>query len=139
VITATQGVRLTSQCDGCGGGLVRDIGQFIDRGRLWWGVEGQCRDCPNAWCETDTGPAPEEFRQALLTEHGAARLRLADNDTSLVPVLRALREGRHLSLGEARRTAVELVEAGLVGTSVEMTYLAEGLRERSVDVTLSPA
>jgi hypothetical protein len=106
---------------------------------LWWGVEGQCQNCPNAWCETDTGPAPEEFRQALLTEHGAARLRLANNDMSLVPVLRALREVRHLSLGEARRTAAELVEVGLVGTSVEMAYLAEELRDRSVDVALFPA
>lgn len=138
-MTATQGVRLTSQCDCCGGRLIRDVGQFTDRGRLWWGVEGQCQDCPNAWCETDTGPAPEELRQALLTEHGAARLRPANIDTSPVPVLRALREVRHLSLGEARRTVAELVEVGLVGTSVEMAYLAEELRDRSVDVTLSPA
>jgi hypothetical protein len=139
LLTATQGVRLTSQCDSCGGELVRDVGQFIDRGRLWWGVEGQCHGCPNAWCETDTGPAPEEVRQALLTEYGATRLRLADEDTTLVPVLRALREVRHLSLGEARRMAAELVEVGLVGKSVEMAGLAEGLRNRSVGVTASPA
>ncbi|MET8437018.1 hypothetical protein ABZV61_30490 [Streptomyces sp900116325] len=137
MITATQGVKLTSQCASCGGELARDVGQFIDRGRLWWGVEGQCQACPNAWCEMDTGPAPEEIRQALLTEHGAARLRLANKEASLVPVLRALREMHHLSLSEARLVAADLKAAGLVGTSVEIVYLAEGLRNRSVTVTIA--
>ncbi|WP_327350671.1 hypothetical protein [Streptomyces sp. NBC_01304] len=137
MITATQGVKLTAQCESCGGELVRDVGQFIDRGRLWWGVEGHCQACPNAWCDMDTGPAPEGIRQALLTEHGPARLHLADKDAGLVPVLRALREMQNLSLGEARLVAADLVEFGLVGTSVEMTFLAEGLRNRSVAVTIS--
>ncbi|MCX4986045.1 hypothetical protein [Streptomyces sp. NBC_00572] len=134
MITATQGVTLTSQCASCGGELVRDVGQFIERGRLWWGVEGQCRACPNAWCEMDTGPAPEEIRQALLTRHGAVWLRLANEAASLVPVLQALRETHHLSLGEARLTAAELRAVGMVGTSVEIEYLAERLRNRSVAV-----
>ncbi|MEY2245014.1 hypothetical protein AB8A21_19205 [Streptomyces sp. BF23-18] len=43
-----------------------------------------------------------------------------------------------LSLGEARLTATDLSGAGLVGTSVEMAYLAEGLRKRSVATTLTP-
>ncbi|MET7494081.1 hypothetical protein [Streptomyces sp900116325] len=137
MITATQGVKLTSQRTSCGGELARDVGQFIDRGRLWWGVEGQCQACPNAWCEMDTGPAPEEIRQALLTEHGAARLRLANKEANLVPVLRALREMHHLSLSEARLVAADLKAAGLVGTSVEIVYLAEGLRNRSVTVTIA--
>ncbi|MGW6157379.1 hypothetical protein ACWFRM_30250 [Streptomyces sp. NPDC055144] len=137
MITATQGVKLTSLCASCGGELVRDVGQFIDRGRLWWGVEGQCLACPDAWCEMDTGPAPEDIRQALLTTHGPARLHLADKDASLVHVLRALREMQDLSLGEARLMAAGLKEVGLVGTSVEMAYLAEGLRNRSVTVTIT--
>ncbi|MEV8311913.1 hypothetical protein AB0P36_32470 [Streptomyces flavidovirens] len=137
MITATQGVKLTSQCESCGGELIRDVGQFIDRGQLWWGVEAQCQDCPNAWCETDTGPAPEGVRQALLTKHGAARLCLANKDASLVPVLRALREMQDLSLGEARRMAADLKEVGLVGTFVDVAYLAEGLRNRSVTVTIT--
>ncbi|MEV5204687.1 hypothetical protein [Streptomyces sp. NPDC053720] len=136
MITATQGVKLTSQCASCGGELVRDVGQFIDRGRLQWGVEGQCQACPNAWCEMDTGPAPEEIRQALLTKHGAARLCLANKEASLVPVLRALREMHHLSLSEARLVAADLRAVGLVGTFVEIAYLAEGLRNRSVTVTV---
>ncbi|MET9398781.1 hypothetical protein [Kitasatospora sp. NPDC002965] len=139
MITATQGVKLTSQCDSCGGELVRDVGQFIEQGRLRWGAEGQCQDCPNAWCETDTGSAPEEIRQALLTKHGAARLRLANQDASLVPVLRALREMQHLSPGEARRMTTDFKEVGLVGTSVEVAYLAQGLHNRSVAVTIAPS
>ncbi|WP_330291133.1 hypothetical protein [Streptomyces sp. NBC_00576] len=137
MITTAQGVKLTSQCESCGGELVRDVGQFIDRGRLRWSVEGQCQTCPNAWCEMDTGPAPEEIRQALLAEHGHARLRLADKNASFVPVLRALREMQNLSLGEARKVVADLREVGVVGTSVEMAYLAEGLRNRFVTVTIT--
>ncbi|MET9514515.1 hypothetical protein [Streptomyces sp. NPDC002994] len=132
MITATQGVKLTSQCTSCGGVLVRDVGQFIDRGQLHWGVEGQCQACPDAWCEMGAGPGPEDIRQALLVEHGVTRLRLADREARLVPVLRALRKTHDLSLGEARLMAAELKEAGLVGTSVEMAHLAEGLRTQSV-------
>ncbi|MFB7330995.1 hypothetical protein ACFC00_05050 [Streptomyces adustus] len=47
-------------------------------------------------------------------------------------MLRALREIRGLSLVEARLAAAELSGAGLVGTYVEMAYLAEGLRRRSI-------
>ncbi len=126
MITAAQGATLTSQCESCGGELARDVGQFVDQGRLRWRVEGQCRGCPNAWCETTTGSAPEEVRQAPLTQHGAARLRLAHQDASFVPVLRALREMQHLSLNEARLMAIVLKGVGLVGTSVEVAYLARG-------------
>ncbi|WP_310726940.1 hypothetical protein [Streptomyces sp. N2A] len=138
MITAAQGAKIAALCASCGGVLVRDIGQFIDRGQLRWSVEGQCRACPNAWCEMGAGPAPEELRQALLAEHGAARLHLPAKETSLVHVLRALRETRHLTLGEARLTAVELRKVGLVGTSVEMAHLAEALRKRSIATTVVP-
>ncbi|MEU2619661.1 hypothetical protein ABZ642_16250 [Streptomyces sp. NPDC007157] len=138
MITATQGAEVTSPCVTCGGALVRDVGQFIDRGQLRWSTEGQCPACPNAWCETGAGPTPQEIRQALLAEHGAVRLRLATEETSLVPVLRALREVSHLPLGEARLMAAELSGVGLVGTFVEMTYLAGELRQRSVATTLIP-
>ncbi|MGN5376574.1 hypothetical protein ACQ4WX_00350 [Streptomyces lasalocidi] len=138
MITATQGVKVTSTCVACGGVLVRDVGQFIDRGQLRWGIEGRCQACPDAWCETGTGPAPQEIRQALLAGHGAARLRLAAKEASLVPTLRALREMCHLSLGEARLLAADLSEGGLVGTSVEMAHLAQGLRDRSVATALIP-
>ncbi|GHB51547.1 hypothetical protein GCM10010377_48240 [Streptomyces viridiviolaceus] len=139
MITATQGVKVTSTCATCDGVLVRDVGQFIDRGRLSWGVEGRCRLCSDAWCEMGEGPAPEEIRQALMAEHGTTRLRLATREAGLVPVLRALREVCHLSLGEARLAAADLTGVGLVGTSVEMAHLAEGLRKRSVATTLVPS
>ncbi|WP_232838469.1 hypothetical protein [Streptomyces geranii] len=139
MITITQGANVTSPCTGCGGVLVRDVGQFIEGEQLCWGVEGWCQTCPAAWCETGAGPSPEEIRQALLAEHGAARLRLADKETGLVPVLRALRETRQLSLGEARLLAAELSGVGLVGTFVEMAYLAAGLHKRSVATILVAA
>ncbi|MGQ4484253.1 hypothetical protein ACN6LM_002581 [Streptomyces sp. SAS_281] len=133
----TQGVQVTSRCAACGGVLVRDVGQFTERGQLRWGIEGRCQKCPEGWCETGTGPAPQEVRQALLAEHGAVRLRLADKGGSLVPVLRALREMNGLSLGEARLAAADLSGEGLIGTFVEMTLLAQGLERRSVATTLA--
>ncbi|MCP3771274.1 MULTISPECIES: hypothetical protein [unclassified Streptomyces] len=115
------------------------MGQFFDRGTLCWGTEGRCADCPNAWCEQDSGPVtPENIRQALLQAHGPARLRLSGNVPSLVPVLQALREARELSLVEARAQATQVAENGLTGTLVEMEVLAIRLRRQAVEVTVAP-
>nr|WSX47791.1 hypothetical protein OG409_01740 [Streptomyces sp. NBC_00974] len=133
----TQGVKITTRCEACGGVLMRDTGQFIDRGRLWWGTEGTCLACPVAWCEQDFGDTtPEEIRQALLAEHGPARLRLTEPEASAVPVLRALREVHGLSLAQARAMTDELKTTGLVGTFVEMELVASRLRHHSVEVTV---
>ncbi|MEV0194141.1 hypothetical protein AB0I39_37170 [Kitasatospora purpeofusca] len=133
-------MRTTTRCEDCGGALVRDTGQFIDSGQLWWGSEGSCRSCPAAWCDEDSGPVtPEHIRQALLAAHGPVRLRLAGPPGSgLVPVLRALREVHGLSLVQARAMADELRTVGLTGTLVEMEFLAAGLRRRSVMATVDP-
>ncbi|MYV91185.1 hypothetical protein GT350_13220 [Streptomyces sp. SID1034] len=120
--------------------LIRDIGQFIDGGQVWWGTEGRCQACPTAWCEQDSGgTTPEEIRQALLAKHGPARLRLAGPESSLVPVLHVLRETHGLSLAQARAMADELKTTGLVGTLVEMELVAAGLRRRSVAAAVEPA
>lgn len=129
----TQGVKVKARCEHCGGVLILDVGQYLDHGQLWWGTEGACTACPNGWCEQDTGGAtPEEIRNALLVEHGPAQLRLADDESSLVPVLRVLREILHLSLGQARVMARALQETGLVGKPVEMELIADALQRRSV-------
>jgi hypothetical protein len=133
----TQGVKVAAPCEGCGGVLTRDVGQYIDHEKLWWGTEAACGTCPIGWCEQDTGGAtPEEIRNALLAEHGPARLRLADDEPNLVPVLRALREVLHLSLRQARATACTLKETGLVGTLVEIEFIAAGLQRRAVATTI---
>nr|WP_237549839.1 hypothetical protein [Streptomyces sp. SID1034] len=120
--------------------MIRDIGQFIDGGQVWWGTEGRCQACPTAWCEQDSGgTTPEEIRQALLAKHGPARLRLAGPESSLVPVLHVLRETHGLSLAQARAMADELKTTGLVGTLVEMELVAAGLRRRSVAAAVEPA
>lgn len=132
-----QGVKVAARCEDCGGVLIRDVGQYLDREQLWWGTEGACETCSNGWCEQDTGGAtPERIRQALLAEHGPARLHLADDEPSLIPVLRVLREALHLSLGQACTMASELKETGLVGTLVEMELIAAGLQRRSVATTI---
>jgi hypothetical protein len=55
-----------------------------------------------------------------------------DDKSGLVPVLRVLREVLHLSLSQARVTASALQGTGLVGTLVEMEFIADGLQRRSV-------
>ncbi|SEO88718.1 hypothetical protein [Actinacidiphila rubida] len=135
----TQGVKITTRCHDCGGELTRDVGQFTERGQVRWGIEGQCQNCPNAWCEQGSGATPEEIREALLAQQGPARLRLAGPEPSMVPVLRALRELHGLSLAQARAMAHELRTTGLTGTLVEMECVAAGLRRRSVAVTIETA
>ncbi|MFF2197525.1 hypothetical protein [Streptomyces sp. NPDC058157] len=137
----TQGVRVAGRCGVCGGTSVSDVGQFFERGRLRWGSEGRCEGCADGWCELDSGPVtPEYIRQALLREHGPARLCLAADLPSLVPVLKALRDADGgLSLGEARARAAELVAEGLVGTFVEMEVLAGHMRARDVPVAVGAA
>ncbi|GAA3389636.1 hypothetical protein GCM10017752_14910 [Streptomyces roseoviridis] len=58
--------------------------------------------------------------------------------SSLVPVLRALRSARELSVGEARAQAAELAGTGLIGTLVEMEILAVHLRGRAIAVSVAP-
>lgn len=136
----TQGVQGTGRCSACGGTTTCDVGQFFHRGMLRWGTEGQCADCPNGWCEQDSGPVtPEHIRQALLQAHGPARLRLSGDVPSLVPVLQALRSAQELTLGEAKAQAAELAETGLIGTLVEMEILAIHLRRRAITVTVEAA
>lgn len=104
---------------------------------LCWGTEGRCEDCPNGWCEQGSGPeAPESIRQVLLQAHGSARLCLSGDAPTLTPALKALRDARGLSLGEARAQATRLAETGLVGTLVEMEFLAAHLRARAVAVAI---
>ena len=133
----TQGVKITKRCETCGGVLIRDVGQFIDRDQLWWGIEGTCLSCPIAWCEQDSGcKTPEEIRQVLMEEHGPARLRLAEPKVRPVTVLRALREIRGLPLAEAQSMAGQLRATGLTGTLVEMELIASRLRHHSVGASI---
>ncbi|TLQ42242.1 hypothetical protein [Streptomyces marianii] len=116
---------------------VYEVGQWIDRGRVWWGSEGWCEHCTHAWCERDRGPVtPDRVRTALLRAHGPVRLGLADARSGLVPVLRALRMTGDLTVAEARARADEPSGPGLFGTRVEMEFLALALRDRGVAVVV---
>ncbi|MFE7127242.1 hypothetical protein [Streptomyces sp. NPDC057617] len=133
----TQGTKVTGRCERCGGVRTSDIGQFIEHGRLSWGSDGRCDDCRDGWCEQDSGPVtPEYIRQALLQAHGPAQLRLTEEKPRLALVMKALREAQELTLGEARARAAQLAASGLVGTLVEMEFLAIHLREQAVAVAV---
>ncbi|MFE9174184.1 hypothetical protein ACFYNZ_32880 [Streptomyces kebangsaanensis] len=79
---------------------------------------------------------PEYIRQALLQAHGPARLRLTGEAPSLALVRKALRRAQELPMDEARTRAAQLAASGLVGTLVEMEFLAIHLREQAVAVAV---
>ncbi|MEU6707775.1 hypothetical protein [Streptomyces wuyuanensis] len=136
----TQGTVVTDVCEECGGELRCDVGQFIERGGLWWGTEGWCESCPRGWCDRDTGPVtPDRIRQPLLRAHGPARLRLTDGGARPARVMAALREAADLTLPEARARAAALADGELTGTLVEMEFLALHLRRRAIAATVEPA
>lgn len=136
----TQGAAVTDVCEDCGGELRRDVGQFIERDRLWWGGEERCENCPRAGCDRDTGPVtPHWIRRTLLRAHGPARLRLTDGEARAARVMAALREAADLSLHEARERARLLSDGELTGTLVEMEFLALHLRRRGFATTTEPA
>lgn len=114
---------------------MRQVNQFIHRDELWWDAEISCDTCGVAGCEnSNPGRPPEDVRDALLTAHGAARLRVVGPMPSLVPVLKVLREVSGASLPDARDHAAELRGDGMVGTLTEMEFLRMHLRRRGVPV-----
>ncbi|MFD8755549.1 hypothetical protein ACFV0O_31930 [Kitasatospora sp. NPDC059577] len=129
-----QGARMAVRCGDCGGTAVRSVGQFLVHGReLWWDAERSCPHCDAYLCE-HSGPEaiPADVRDALLTAHGPARLRLAGPLTDPVAALRALREGTSAPLQEARALLAELRDFGLSGTAAEMAYWKALLAGRGV-------
>ncbi|MFJ6384345.1 hypothetical protein ACIQI7_30610 [Kitasatospora sp. NPDC092039] len=129
-----QGVRMAVRCTDCGGTAVRSVGQFLTHGReLWWDAERSCPQCGAACCEdSDQDAAPQDVREALLTAHAPARLRLTGPLTDPVAALRALRGDADLSLQQARELLDRLRDFGLAGTAVEMAYWRARLAERGV-------
>ncbi|MBE1585975.1 hypothetical protein ACFPOI_45265 [Nonomuraea angiospora] len=135
-----QTAKIESRCDGCGGILVRQVNQFIDRGQLWWDAEASCASCGVGWCESfESGKPPEVVRSALLAANGPSRLRVVGPAPNLVSVLKVLREVCEVPLPQARELADELIDAGLVGTLVEMEFLRTRLRGRGVAAEVSLA
>lgn len=135
----SQGVTVTDRCDTCGGVRSKEIVQRLDEGAVGWATEARCAGCSDGLREEDTGGAtPEEIRRLLLAEHGPARLSLTGAGANLISVTRVLRQAHGLSMGEARDRAAELRTTGLVGTLVEMEWLATALRQRAVEVTVVP-
>ncbi|MEV4114155.1 hypothetical protein [Nonomuraea sp. NPDC049695] len=128
-----QTAKIESRCDGCGGTLVRQVNQFIHRNQLWWDAEFSCASCGDGGCEhSGPGQAPEDVRNALLAKHGPSRLCVVGQVSSLVSVMKVVREVSQVSLPRARELADELTDTGLVGTLAEMEFLKTRLRSRGV-------
>ncbi|MFH8886385.1 hypothetical protein [Streptomyces californicus] len=131
---AGQTAKIASLCE-CGSMASRQVNQFILRDELWWDSEFSCGSCGTYLCEhAGPGPAPDEVREALLSAHGAVRLRLVGSVPALVPALKVFREISAVSLSRARELVGELSRDGLVGTLPEMEFLKVRLRTRGVPV-----
>ncbi|GAA2639826.1 hypothetical protein GCM10010411_95170 [Actinomadura fulvescens] len=110
---------------------------ILHRNELWWDSEFSCASCGAYMCEdSGPGPAPDHVREALLTAHGPARLRLAGPVPSLVPALKVVREISATTLSRARELVEELSHEGLTGTLPEMEFLKARLQLRGVPVNL---
>lgn len=121
-------------CDTCGMRVTRYITQLIHRDQLRWDLEGVCSACTNQFHTGGPGELPEGLREALLSTHGPARLRLQGESRQQVIVMKVLREVLDLSVREAEKAVHELRRAGPAGTYVEMEFLAQRLRVRGVNV-----
>ncbi|MFB7125575.1 hypothetical protein [Kitasatospora sp. NPDC056273] len=129
-------MRTAVRCPDCGGTAVRSVGQSLLHGReLRWDAERFCPQCAAVCCDWGQEAAPRDIREALLTTHGPARLRLSaplTDPAATLAALRVLREGSGLPLRQTRELLDELRDFGLSGTAVEMAYWRVRLAERGV-------
>jgi hypothetical protein len=82
------------------------------------------------------GEAPEELRQALLTEHGAATLTVTSEPLGTVNSLKAARGTFDVPLSDLRAVLEQLRSKGLTGTFIEMKFLASGLEAAGMETTI---
>ncbi|MEU2150232.1 hypothetical protein ABZ741_38845 [Streptomyces globisporus] len=133
-----QTAKTASRC-ACGSMAVRQVNQFILSDELWWDSEFSCHACGTHLCgQAGPGTAPADVREALLTVHGPARLRLDGPVPSLVPAMKVLRESAATSLSQARELAKDLSREGLAGTLPEMEFLKAQLQLRGIHTTIDP-
>jgi len=132
-----QYVRLTDTCEQCGGGRDGWVVQLARNGKLRWEVEWDCAGCQvsHQWV---WGPAPAHVRDLLIERHGVECLKVVGGGQKKGVLLKVFREVFDVSIGEAKEFSRNATGSGHEGTSVEVDLLSKLLRDRGVEVEVSP-
>ena len=127
-----QAVKLQGICQTCGSPCDGWAVQNARDGRLRWDLTWNCRACGTVSDDGDWGPAPDPWREELLSQHGTYRLRLEEGESGGAKALKVFREVFGGSLKDAQESARILRQHGYDGTFVETELLRERLLQEGV-------
>ncbi|MEU6764032.1 hypothetical protein ABZ916_16090 [Streptomyces sp. NPDC046853] len=126
-----ESVRYVAECQDCGAELECWGTQALVQGRLEWDVVSSCAACGSAFAVC-FGDIPSERRAQLLSEHGAATLRVIGPSARRVVIMRVLRAELGTDLAGAKSVLGSVLEGGYSGTLPEMELLARKLRAAGI-------
>src|ERR671930_707789 len=99
------------------------VGDAFLHGRLVWHALYLCPHCEAPVEEDGFGPAPDEFRRAILAQAGEWRLVVPEPGARAVRVVKVLRQALGLSLADAGALRKCLPGSVATGTRAEMERL----------------
>ncbi len=118
-------------CQDCGARLECWGVQALVGTSLQWDVAMTCSACGAAMFVCDDVPLAG-LRDQLLSEHGAARLRVTSAQGRSVALMRVLRAELKLDLAEAKTALGRVLAGEFSGTLPEIELLARKLREAGI-------
>lgn len=130
-----ESVRYSAACQGCGAAAEWCGVQALVGEALRWDVESTCPACGFALAVCD-GELPEELRGRLLSEHGRARLRVAQ-PTRNAAIMRVLRAELGIGLDGVQAVLEQVLTGQYSGTLPEMELLARKLRASGIEAAAS--
>jgi hypothetical protein len=107
--------------------------QIVKSSKLRWEIDWVCESCGIAHAG-GWGPAPENIRSALISEHGLICVHVPGDRNHRGKTLKAFRHAFGVSIQEAKAMADELAGAGWCGTRVEASLIMELLIASGVEV-----
>ncbi|MFE0089760.1 hypothetical protein [Streptomyces sp. NPDC059016] len=126
-----QSIKYSAVCQDCGARLECCGVQAVVGGSLRWDVEAACSVCGFAVAVCGD-VLPADLREQMLSEHGAARLRVTSPPGKSISIMRVLRAELGLDLAEARTELGRVLAGEFSGTVPEMEFLARKLREAGI-------
>ncbi|MEU1783608.1 MULTISPECIES: hypothetical protein [Streptomyces] len=126
-----ESITYSAVCQDCGARLECCGVQALVDGSLRWDVEVTCSVCGFAMAVCDD-VLPSDLRDQLLSEHGAAWLRVTSPWGKSIAIIRVLRAELGLDLTEAMTALDRVLAEEFSGTLPEMEFLARKLRSVGV-------
>ncbi|MGW6059253.1 hypothetical protein [Streptomyces sp. NPDC055189] len=127
----SESVRYAETCRDCGAELECWGVQVLVGSRLQWDVESSCAACGLAMAVC-FGDISSERRAQVLSEHGAATLRVIDESARRVVIMRVLRAELGIDLVSAKAVVSRVLNGDYSGTLPEMELLARKLRASGI-------